>query len=88
MFWQDVVIAIVNVLFSYALIPQVYKGFKHKKGFVVLQTGVITTVGLYVMAATFVTLELYFATVITILTGTLWLLLLLQTIVYGKARKA
>ena len=36
MIWQDVVIAIVNILFSYALIPQVYKGFKHKKGFVVL----------------------------------------------------
>ena len=31
---------------------------------------------------------LRFATVITILTGTLWFLLLLQTIVYGKVRKA
>jgi len=88
MIWQDIVIAIVNVLLSYALIPQVYQGFKHKKSTVVLQTGLITTLGLYVMAVMFATLGLYFSTVLTVVTGTLWLLLLLKTIVYGKARKA
>jgi hypothetical protein len=87
MIWQDIVIAIVNVLLSYALVPQVWHGFKEKKGGVVLQTGVITTIGLYVMAVTFATLRLYSATVLTVVTGTLWLLLLVQTIVYGKPRK-
>ncbi|MFH1802206.1 MAG: hypothetical protein ABH864_02015 [archaeon] len=88
MIWQDVVIAIVNILFSYALLPQVYEGFKKKKGVVVFQTGLITTAGLYVMAVMFFTLGLYFSSILAVVTGTFWLMLLMQTIVYGKARKA
>ncbi len=30
MVWQDIVITIINVVFGYALIPQVWKGFKDK----------------------------------------------------------
>jgi len=30
MVWQDITIAIVNVVFAYALVPQVLQGFKEK----------------------------------------------------------
>ena len=31
--WQDWVISIANLLLIYSIIPQVYQGFKRKKGF-------------------------------------------------------
>jgi len=82
MIWQDLVIAVVNILFSYALIPQVYHGFKKRKSTVVLQTSIIMTIGLYVMAFAFFTLKLYFSTVLAIITGTMWFLLLIQNLIY------
>jgi hypothetical protein len=45
MVWQDYAITIVNIIFGYALIPQVYQGFKDKKGYINLQTGLLNTVG-------------------------------------------
>ncbi len=35
----------IMVLFSYALISQVYLGFKEKKGFINIQTSLITSEG-------------------------------------------
>ena len=82
--WQDYVIAAMTLLLSVALIPQIYQGFKRRTGTILISAGLPTVFGLYVLAVCFATLELYFSMVINILTGTLWLLLLLQTIVYGK----
>lgn len=88
MIWQDYVIGAMAVLLSVALVPQVYHGFRLRKGTILPSAGILTTLGLYVLAVCFATLKLYFSTVMNIVTGTLWLILLLQTIVYGKARKA
>ena len=43
MIWQDLVISIVNLVFSISLIPQVIHGYKTKKGLITLQTSVPTT---------------------------------------------
>lgn len=60
MIWQDIVIGIANVLFGYFLAFQVWKGFKDKKGYLALQTSFLTTIGLYALAFSFLTLNLNF----------------------------
>lgn len=85
MIWQDVVIAIANVLFGYSLVYQVYIGFRKKKGFLALQTSGLTTLGLYALSFSFFTLNLYISTLATAFNGTMWLFLFIQGIIYKKA---
>jgi len=82
MIWQDYVVAITTILFGYALIPQVYYGFKKKKTTITIQTSTITFLGLYTLAVTFLTLGLYFSTFANLITGTLWAILLIQKLIY------
>ena len=84
MIWQDLVITIANILFSYALIPQVIYGFKDHKPTVLIQTAFLTALGLYAVAIAFLTLNLIFSAVVSLLTGTLWALLLIQSIIYKR----
>lgn len=85
--WQDYVIGAMTIMFGIALVPQVIQGFVQRKGVILISTGLPTFLGLYVLALTFATLELYFSMVMNLVTGTLWLLLLVQTIFYGRSRK-
>ena len=82
MSWQDIVITICMILFSYALVPQIYQGFKQKKGFINFQTSLITATGMYVLTITYFTLNLTFSTMMGFITGTLWAILLFQKIIY------
>ena len=82
MVWQDTVIFIVNIFFAYALIPQVWKGFKDKQGHIAFQTGLLNTILVYIMAITFFTLNLFFSGIISIFNGTIWLILFIQSIIY------
>jgi uncharacterized protein with PQ loop repeat len=84
MAWQDIIIMICTILFSYALIPQVLEGFRKKKGLINLQTAAITAPCLYILAFCFFTLQLYFSMAANILAGTLWSILLFQRLRYGK----
>jgi len=83
--WQDIVVAIANILFGYSLAYQVYQGFKKKKGFLTLQASLLTTIGLYALAFTYFTLNLNISTIIAVFNGTMWLLLFIQRLVYKKA---
>lgn len=82
--WQDLVIALANILFGYSLAYQVYRGFREKKGFLTLQTSFLTTIGLYAMSITYFTLNLYFSTIIATFNATMWLLLFIQRLIYKK----
>lgn len=82
MLWQDAVIAGASIIFMYALVPQVFKGFKEKKSHITIQTSFLTAIALYVVAGAQLTLHLYAATIITSLTAGLWTLLLLQCLAY------
>jgi len=82
MIWQDLVITISVILFSYALLPQIYQGFKNKKGHINLQTSAITMLGMYAIAITYLTLNLVFSSVMCFITGTMWLILLTQKVIY------
>ncbi len=82
MAWQDIIIGFAIVALGYALVPQVYKGFKDKRKMMHIQTTTITTIGMYTLAITYLTLDLIFSSIVTFITGTLWLLLFIQTIIY------
>lgn len=82
MVWQDITIFIANLVFVYALVPQVWKGFKEKHPNIAFQTGLLTILGLGAIMIAFFSLELYFSAVITMFTTTLWLILFIQSIIY------
>jgi hypothetical protein len=82
--WQDIVITIASIGFSVALIPQVISGFKTKRKTINFSTALITFIGIYAMAVSFLTLGLYFSATMNFISGTLWFLLFIQSIVYKK----
>ena len=82
MIWQDIVIAIANILFGYSLAYQVFIGFKHKKGYLALQASFFTTIGLYAISFCFYTLGLTFSTIVSSFNGTMWLILFIQKMLY------
>jgi len=82
MVWQDTAITIIIVAFSYALLPQVIKGFKEKRGLISLQTSIITGTGMYILSGIYLTLGLYFSATIGVITGALWTTLFIQKIIY------
>ena len=82
MMWQDLAIMIINIALGYALVPQIIKGFKKKKGDVTLQTSIVSSISLFVMAFTVLTLDLYLSTIITFVDAVLWTILLVQKLKY------
>lgn len=84
MIWQDVVIAVANVVFSISLIPQVFHGFKKRVGPIKFQTSIPLFIGLFSMSFTFFTLSLYFSAVGSFTQGILWLVLVIQRLIYSK----
>jgi len=86
MVWQDIAITIATIVFSCALIPQVYKGFKEKRGVIALQTALLTTLGLYTIAISFAALNLMFSALANTINGTLWAILLLQGVIWPDKR--
>lgn len=87
MVWQDILIALANVLFGYSLAFQVLKGFKDKKGYLALQASFLTTIGLYAMTLSFFTLGLFVSTIVAFFNGTMWLLLFIQGLIYRETDK-
>ncbi len=84
MIWQDAVVAIANVMFSYSLIYQVMHGFRKKKKFLTLTTSGLTFAGLYAVAIAFFTLNMVFSAAIAGVNATLWLILFVQGMTYRK----
>lgn len=86
MIWQDVVISAANLVFAYSLIYQVIHGFRKKKGSLTLMASGLTSLGLYAMAVSFFTLELYFSALFAAVNGALWLALFVQRLIYGREK--
>jgi hypothetical protein len=77
--WQDIVIAIVSILFGFILLPQ-FKDLLRGKVYINLYTAGLTTAGLFILAATFLTMEFWISFVADIFSGTVWLLLFLFSV--------
>ncbi|MBP9694887.1 MAG: hypothetical protein KBD73_00525 [Candidatus Magasanikbacteria bacterium] len=87
MLWQDITITATTVVLTVSLIPQVLHGFKTKTGPVQFGTSIPTTLGLFVMAGTFFSLSLKMSAAVSLVTASLWGLLILQRILYEQNKK-
>ncbi|RLF53007.1 MAG: hypothetical protein DRN24_02295 [Thermoplasmata archaeon] len=77
--WQDIVIAIISILFGFILLPQL-KDVWHGKTTLNIYTASLTTIGLYILAITFFTMEYWVSFTAEIFSGTVWLLLFVLSI--------
>lgn len=84
MSWQDIVLTLTSVAFCVSLMPQAIQGFREKRGPITLQTSIPTFIGLYITSAVYFSLSFYFATVTCFITGTIWLILFIQRVIYKK----
>lgn len=69
--WQDIVLGIVSVCLSLVLVPQVIKAIKEKVH-VSKITSSLTASCLFIMGATYLSLDLLFSTITACITGSLW----------------
>ena len=74
--WQDNVIAIVSLLFGVILLPQLLDTWRGKI-ILNLYTASLTTIGLFILAGTFFTLQLWRAFIADVISGVIWFLLFL-----------
>ncbi|MEF8879182.1 MAG: hypothetical protein V5A64_02165 [Candidatus Thermoplasmatota archaeon] len=85
--WQDVVIAVIGLLFGFILLPQLVDVWK-KNIVLNLYTAALTTIGLYIMSFTFFTLEFWITFLADLFTATVWLLLFVFSVINLKKEKA
>lgn len=71
--WQDLVITIGQIIFSIALIPMVIS--KDKPALV---SSLVTGTVLIIYALTYITIQFWFGSLMTTITGAIWLLLAYQ----------
>ena len=83
MIWQDVLIAIVSILFGFILLPQLKDVWK--SGSLNVYTAGLTTIGLYILAATFATMGFWISVFADLFSGTIWLLLFILSAVHKKS---
>ena len=80
--WQDAVITIASIIFVYAMIPQIYFGFKKKIGVITYQFSILNTFAMTALTITYYSLNLTFSTVINFIITLLWITLIIQRIIY------
>lgn len=85
--WQDYVMSIASMMFSYSLVPQLVKCFKDKYVQMPTQTIALTIAGLILYNTCSYTLELYVSYAIGIFTTSCWALLAILKWKYDKQRK-
>ena len=84
--WQDVVIAVISVLFGFILLPQ-FKDVLRGKVYINLYTAGLTTIGLYILAVTFLTMKFWISLIADIFSGSIWLLLFIFSVRNYRKKK-
>ena len=72
--WQDIVIAIVGLMFGFILFPQL-KDVWNGKTILNLYSAGLTTVGLFILALTFLTMNLYLSFIADFFSAGVWFML-------------
>lgn len=85
MVWQDFALTLVGIIFVYSVIPQIYVGFKKRKGFITLPTSILATIAVIIQTIALFTLNLYFSAIVSVVLLIGWILLLIQRIIYGRS---
>ena len=83
--WQDIVIAIVGLLFGFILLPLLRDVWRGES--INVYTAGLTTIGLYIMAATFFTMRFWITFIAEVFSGTIWLLLFVLSIKHKNRGK-
>ena len=86
MIWQDVVVGAVNIVFMYAMIPQLLYGFKTRRGLISIQFSALNILAMIGLLLVYISFELYVSIVLTIILIFLWVILFLQRIFYGAVK--
>lgn len=84
--WQDYVLTIVSIAFSYALIPQIILSHKTKEVNFSWQTIIITCICIYIYSFCNYTLSLYLAFVINFINASCWGILGIQKFFYRRSK--
>lgn len=84
--WQDYVMSIASMMFSYSLVPQVVKCLKDKYVQMPTQTIALTIAGLVLYNMCSYTLELYVSYTIGIFTTSCWIVLAILKWRYREQR--
>jgi|GEM_PF-1162233 len=84
MLWQDIVITTASIVFSAALIPQIYRCFKEKKCQITRATSAPTIIGVFSVSIAYITLGLYWSAGFGFINGLLWLTLFIQRFAYRQ----
>lgn len=72
--WQDIVISIVGLMFGVILFPQLKDVWKGRT-ILNLYSASLTTLGLFILAITFATMDLWLSFVADFFSATVWFLL-------------
>jgi len=72
--WQDLVIAVVSLMFGFILLPQLRDVWKGKTSLNLFTAG-LTTIGLVILTATFYTMSFWISMIADAFSGIVWLLL-------------
>ena len=82
--WQDITIAAISLILNFALVAQIIFGFKQKRKTVAFSTALITFTGIYLGAFIYLNLHLYLTAMSSVIGGTFWLILFIQSVKYKK----
>ena len=74
--WQDYLIAIISLLFGLILLPQLRDTWLGKTS-LNIYTSTLTTIGLFILAGTFLTIGYWTSFTADILSGVIWFFLFL-----------
>lgn len=80
--WQDIVMGICGIAFSYALFPQIVLHYKIEVVELSWQTINITVLGLFGMFVCTLTLKLWFTSIINLLCMCMWIIFGIQKKLY------
>ena len=83
MVWQDFALMIVGIIFVYSVIPQIYVGFKKKKGLITFPTAISAVLAVSIQTVALFTLNLYFSAIVSLILLIGWFILFIQRIIYS-----
>lgn len=81
---EDVVMGSCAIVFSIALLPQIYRNFIAKAPSVSSYTSGLTFICLIVMSICSYRLGIIYNSISTLINASLWAILLLQNLIYGR----
>ncbi len=85
--WQDITITFANIIFIAAMLPQIYYSYKTKKGVTSLFFSLLNILAMISLIVVYTSLNYYSSVATNSIIISLWFVLVIQRIKYGKVKK-